>query len=604
MYMFLKDKKDGLSQSRPMIITLFLLITSLGMITNTYARPTLQTVSEEERDVTVSLSMEEMFILDDQRVFCSLSVVVVGDNKPLTAGDTIRVKLLEDDWSIFGFGDDVPWEIEEVVTSEEADNQRFEKTYDCSIEAFGDFIGGLEMYAAVEIDKEECGGLCELNPLDGEDNASTPRINMAQIDDDMAEDDDSSDNAFLGINVTDRVAKDADWFEVTYMNSVEFQASLSSNLAGGMIDMTLFDNMGGIVAQATPDENNSNVRFMDLRPLLAGTYYLQVIPQNDEDFNFYDLSIMGSALQTDCAPSETEERPCGLCGVEIKRCSDEGSWGQWSMCEEQGVCEPGSVEIRSCGENGSQEKVCNNECQWGVFGNCIQCVDGESGACYSGPSDTRGVGVCIEGRRTCTGNTWSSCQGDGRPVLENCNDGEDNDCDGAVDRDDTDCIADLGDACTQTIECASDLICLGSPFPSGYCGQEGCTSCTTGVCANALGAQWCLKPCNTLFECRSGYLCAAVGPEGQNACVPPCMSDTDCGAGEMCKEQICVTSDGTVPTNPMGSMPTSGTEAMNSSPVSPTSDEGCEHTQTNTRYTFLFMLLGLAIYRRKMSVRL
>ncbi|MEM9189947.1 MAG: hypothetical protein AAGF12_12265 [Myxococcota bacterium] len=71
------------------------------------------------------------------------------------------------------------------------------------------------------------------------------------------------------------------------------------------------------------------------------------------------------------------------------------------------------------------------------------CTDMETSACYDGAEGTQGVGVCRAGERACVGSTWSACLGQRIPVAETCN-GEDDDCDGAVDEIDGDLSCDTG----------------------------------------------------------------------------------------------------------------------------------------------------------------
>ena len=147
----------------------------------------------------------------------------------------------------------------------------------------------------------------------------------------------------------------------------------------------------------------------------------------------------------------------------------------------------------------------------------------------------------------------------------------------------------LGAECQDNDGCASPLICLQDPFTDGYCGNQGCDSCTDGVCANALGAQWCLKPCMALTECRSGYLCQPVGPNGQTACVPPCMMDMQCGEGEVCgMDNRCV---------PAGSQMTS-TGGMTPTLNTVQADEGCVQGRfTSSIWLLLIALLGMKARR-------
>lgn len=61
------------------------------------------------------------------------------------------------------------------------------------------------------------------------------------------------------------------------------------------------------------------------------------------------------------------------------------------------------------------------------------CIAGDLVECYSGPAETRGVGACRTGRRTCAANgTWGSCVGEVVPQPEALN-GIDDNCDGTPD---------------------------------------------------------------------------------------------------------------------------------------------------------------------------
>jgi len=65
---------------------------------------------------------------------------------------------------------------------------------------------------------------------------------------------------------------------------------------------------------------------------------------------------------------------------------------------------------------------------------CAQCIctPGAVESCYSGPEGTEGVGICKPGTRTCNpeGLTWSACEGEVLPAMEECLQPEDEDCDG------------------------------------------------------------------------------------------------------------------------------------------------------------------------------
>lgn len=112
------------------------------------------------------------------------------------------------------------------------------------------------------------------------------------------------------------------------------------------------------------------------------------------------------------------------------------------------------VLLAACGPEGERE--CNSRttdltsdplncgsCGF-ACGDTAACIDGrcheglcQPGAvedCYSGADDTKGVGPCVGGTRTCgNAGVWSRCEGEVVPVSENCSDAVDNDCNGMVD---------------------------------------------------------------------------------------------------------------------------------------------------------------------------
>lgn len=76
------------------------------------------------------------------------------------------------------------------------------------------------------------------------------------------------------------------------------------------------------------------------------------------------------------------------------------------------------------------------------------CNSGNFVECYTGGIDTKDVGLCVAGVRTCTNGTWDvECAGEITPVTEGCSDNLDNDCDSFVDCDDPDCSEDIACNC-------------------------------------------------------------------------------------------------------------------------------------------------------------
>jgi hypothetical protein len=142
----------------------------------------------------------------------------------------------------------------------------------------------------------------------------------------------------------------------------------------------------------------------------------------------------------------------GICHDGINTCDPSGAWD--SVCS--GEVTPGK-ESGNCHDG--LDNDCNGLVDCADFGcifdiGCLTgCTAGSTQSCYSGPSGTEGVGQCKGGSQTCNsnGNGFGSCSGEVDPAAEggHCTDGIDNDCDGKVDCDDSDCTGDPA-CCTPT----------------------------------------------------------------------------------------------------------------------------------------------------------
>ena len=147
---------------------------------------------------------------------------------------------------------------------------------------------------------------------------------------------------------------------------------------------------------------------------------------------------------------------CGVgCGPDAKQCDGAGV----SSCG--GDCVSTETHPDHCG-------ACGNPCGEGmgcVDGECIvaepECEPGEVGTCYDGPGGTNGVGLCHGGMRTCTESAlWGTCQDQQLPLGEDCDNGEDDNCNGEADEDrdldgdgfatcEGDCCDDASQGCDQ-----------------------------------------------------------------------------------------------------------------------------------------------------------
>lgn len=155
----------------------------------------------------------------------------------------------------------------------------------------------------------------------------------------------------------------------------------------------------------------------------------------------------------------------------------------------------------SGGEVGSQGGGGSN-----ATGGAASCQPGESGACYSGPDGTKGVGLCKEGVRTCDADgTFGPCVGEVTPSTEVCSTPEDDDCNGQVN------------------EGGADCVCVPGAMSPCYSGP----AATVGVGVCKMGVQTCLPSGLGMGPCQG-----EIAPSAEDCLAP---ADEDCnGTAPMC----------------------------------------------------------------------
>ncbi|MBI4819230.1 MAG: hypothetical protein HY791_23360 [Deltaproteobacteria bacterium] len=120
------------------------------------------------------------------------------------------------------------------------------------------------------------------------------------------------------------------------------------------------------------------------------------------------------------------------------------------------VCEQHSEDLilGPCTNEGRpQDVVCgsgqDSHCN-GIIDEGCNCSPGETRACYTGPTATRGVGLCHDGSQTCVGDgssaDWGPCEGEQLPAATNPCDGQDHMCTGMPDMGCT-CVLGASQAC-------------------------------------------------------------------------------------------------------------------------------------------------------------
>tara|TARA_B100000609_G_C17220205_1_gene439500 strand:- start:2616 stop:5045 length:2430 start_codon:yes stop_codon:yes gene_type:complete len=132
-------------------------------------------------------------------------------------------------------------------------------------------------------------------------------------------------------------------------------------------------------------------------------------------------------------------------------------------------------------------ETCNNKDD-----DCDGMIDnGVQKECYTGatnPTNTSGVGICRNGKQTCTAGVWGSCQGDVVPTKEICN-GKDDDCDGTVDEEPN------GSLCQTHFACLNGG-CVCDPKSAAVCG---------GTCLDVTSNDQHCGKCNNV--CKNGLFC-------------------------------------------------------------------------------------------------
>jgi hypothetical protein len=204
-------------------------------------------------------------------------------------------------------------------------------------------------------------------------------------------------------------------------------------------------------------------------------------------------------------------RACERCGTQPRACEN-GDWGDWGECSEQGACMPG--ETRACGSQGTQ--ACGGNCAWGPCGDQI---------CPGAP--TEACGMCGTRSRTCNASTgqWSefgACSDEGvcmPDVTRDCGSQGTQVC---------------GGNCQWSADCTGQ-VCTGErAMACGNCGTR------TRACDMNTGTWLEWSPCTGEGVCQPDAT-RGCGRGGTQVCDGSCNWDDAC-TGQSClgaNRQVC-----------------------------------------------------------------
>ena len=157
---------------------------------------------------------------------------------------------------------------------------------------------------------------------------------------------------------------------------------------------------------------------------------------NDCDNAIDEVDDHGNPLTRACYTGPEDTEGVGSCRSGQQVCDWETYGGFGGPCLEQVL-----PEAETC--DGSDNDCDNTTDEVDELGNPL------TQACYTGPEDTEGVGICRSGQQVCDWATYSGsggfggCEDQVLPATETC-DGSDNDCDNATDE-----VDELGNPLTQ-----------------------------------------------------------------------------------------------------------------------------------------------------------
>jgi hypothetical protein len=174
------------------------------------------------------------------------------------------------------------------------------------------------------------------------------------------------------------------------------------------------------------------------------------------------------------------------------------------------------------------------------------CKDGETRECYGGPPGTENIGPCRTGIESCSGGQWPGiCIGDIVPLVENCNDFDD-DCNGVIDD-----AATVGDACTGTNGCTGARSCSDNGSIRCFAPSRNECDLCNGPDITNVGDE-CISDdgCVGAFACsvdKTSALCSTPTKNECGVCGGPAVTGLggDCMSSDNCPGTVVCNTGGT-----------------------------------------------------------